>query len=117
MLLCTVLLMIKFAHRIETKDGWENVFVITNALSVTYAATIVFIFRHLYRFYDWSSNVSMIMLISEDTMTVMNGYIGEKQGIYIIPSRDAGVYATSSTTPSNFSRKEKDTLYDYIGLF
>jgi hypothetical protein len=82
MLLCTVSLMIKFAHRIETKDGSESVFVITNALSVTYAATIVFIFRHLYRFYGWSSNVSMIMLISEDMMTAMNGYIGEKKGVY-----------------------------------
>jgi hypothetical protein len=117
MLLCTVSSMIKFAHRIETKDGSESVFVITNALSVTYAATIVFIFRHLYRFYGWSSNVSMIMLISEDMMTAMNGYIGEKKGVYTIPSQDAEVHATSSTTPSNFSRKEKDTLYNYIRLF
>lgn len=48
---------------------------ITDVMSVTYAATIALMFRCFSCFHNWGRDV-MIMMVSQDTLTAMKAYVG-----------------------------------------
>ena len=87
-IICAVACMVRFADLVSTEKTYTNKLVITSVKSVTYAAVLVFAFRHFVAFNAWDEHTSMILFMDPDSVRAMNVYVSPKQNVVMIPSTD-----------------------------
>ena len=73
---------------ISNKVSHINAIVITNILSVTHAAMVTLVFRCMCLNFDWDPDMTLYLIVDEETMTAMKVYVGSKFNVELFPSSD-----------------------------
>lgn len=85
---CGIMSLMEFAERVEQMNGKPSTILMTNVLTVTHAAIIVFVFTILRIYKRWDDNVNLVMLSRPDIMQGMHAYVGLKNNVEIIGCAD-----------------------------
>lgn len=91
-LMWTICAVVRFSNRVADDTHVRRRFIVSNCISVTYAAVVAFVFRHFVSAKSWGEDTVMVLLCDQDTATAMEIYIGSRSNIEIVVPNDTRSY-------------------------